>query len=476
MKNKFFYVWLIFFIFPNISSSFSSPQDSDSEKFDDDKVNLLSDYFFEDEEEEKEKETSKKQEKIFRKRDENDEGWRWRKNLNLSFEGSNFSFDDIHQKLAFIESSITSQICMEENKPNIALAQVSFIVEHCKTRNLCTIEVPLINRSLSGDKSIIFRSGRASKDRSFFKTDSDILEKYYIYPPIIEEDLTNQAFNPEYLSDELIKLKTQVLEEKSKQKSIEVIEDLLQHIRELSNKAQKNKEHLRDLEDEIMRRFNLEKRESDGRIMFNSGMEKEKSIVSHKIYTKIKDDLGKSPQQKELLYLHSEQSMLLYFKQHLAEIVMDNFSEVRKAIIPDLSEIEIGEKENELRFGKLLGIVLNLHSRLDFCDRCAPSIAREAEREDSFVAELKDVVKEYIKKEKEKLSSLPVLDEREDDPFFAILGSVRQEFPNKERRFQFGHDGKYIGPIDISKLLPYFVVKIVDPFLTSGVEYLEAKG
>ena len=394
-----------------------------------------------------------------------DEGWRWRKNLILQYDDFIYDFNQVHHDMAFKESSISSQLREDTTKANIAIAMFHFIVENAGVKKV--IAVPLyVDEGKEAPTEIIFRSGRLAKDKPLFKPDAEleIRNKYYIYPP--SEPTTADNELPFQVNINKISLIEAAVETNNTEEAMKLLKNMRVSLEERLAKKKKNDDHMERLQHEIKERFNI-----------NGSTSITNSIIGNQIYKRIKESPWSNPKRLQELYLHSEQNMLLYFKDNLVKIIESNFSEVLKTIIPSLETLKDTDPQ-QLKIGKIHGIILNLHSRLDICDRCAPSIARECERSDSFVADLKAWIPNYLKSENEKLSKLG-LGEKEYDPeapFFAVFSSVRQELSNQERRFKCGHDKKYEGAIDVKNLYPYFVTKIIEPFKLKDTEYLANVG
>ncbi len=391
-----------------------------------------------------------------------EEGWRWRKHFTIMQENLNFDFDTIHQRMAIDESDISSQLCMKDNKPNIVLARFNFIIKKPNSE-IKAIDVCL--QTVEG-KEIIFRSGRLAKDRSFFKS-ADILDRYAVYPPLESEE--REAFHWVGHLNDLMMVK-QFIQEDNNEQAGEKLTTLVNQTRDLINREEKNKHHLQEIEDALNERF-------PSPVDKNKTSEVAKSIIDEKVWNRIRHDVAKkSLQQKEQLFLHSEQSMLLFLKKSLHAILEHDFDKVRQEIIAP------GDNLHDKKFGQILGIILHIHSRLDICNTCAPSLARECERDDSFVSELKkwvvDNLSKYIEKESPLLSQNIIGDilKASSTPFFAIFASVRQEMTTRDRRFRQGHDDQYAKSIDLYNLAPYFVVKTVDAFLIPGLENLKSIG
>lgn len=367
-----------------------------------------------------------------------EEGWVWRKEFKITVNGQwneaiSQKINDLHEQMARKEEWVYDQVKDKEGKTpavNIAFATIGFLVKS-QDGGLFYETLPLIDPDT--ERELAFLSGQAFSENvksSLRKIDS----RYMIIEPNPSDLLDfisarmklNMPTDFQFISSECLDIARAELENKTKESALE--DRIFGNLQEIvgnfyrSEKVEDKNNFIEKVvipfESEIQRRVNA------GTIKIN---EKAFSVLFHIL----KDDspLESNPLQEE--DIQNLEELIKFFNQ-LESIfnkrsenkeeqslkssnLGQNFLKIlrdRKGFLVRLQKELTGPKETSDEFTghteqhilhflsknndfqtilknrvksildkgiEILAINLHLHSRLDVCERCAPSIARELE-------------------------------------------------------------------------------------------------
>jgi hypothetical protein len=362
-----------------------------------------------------------------------EEGWRWRAGLDFVYEGKEYKAQPLHAQLSETEREIGLKLKEEEN--NLITFGFSILLENSegKTEWDKTTFFPYKDEG----RQLIFRSGETKKviSASLLKS---ITEQYKVSPPyasIYSPELKNVI---EGLQGKATHLLSSY--ESSKSESQEAPGNLEFDFFNDSQEETNIADQIKDIQHDIQKLLEIEDTRKLHSDFLGARNESLKIFFQKEIQTKIKPEIVKlvrdeleapdpSAQNFKAAYLHSEQELLYYLRKESEKIINQIASLIASSFLP------VTTASTTPVYKSIKAVVLHIHSTRDICRRCALSITRLLEDDDSFVNELK-----------KRLTS------NNHAPEVAVLCSSRREMPDRYRRSIHGHDGKYLSKPHIERL------------------------